>query len=143
MTGIRFLLEVTVASFDQFIYPISFHRYTLVENPEISILQNWISMRPVSSLTGNHLLPYQGVTMIQKIGNQDKVVTFDPCLSFDFKAKSFVISKCKDKWWNLHFSVRFLISYSLIDDVINWPSFRRLMLGKQNSSLVVMIFIFW
>ena len=79
------------------------------------ILQNWISMRPVSSLTGNHLLPYQGVTMIQKIGNQDKVVTFDPSLIFNFEAKSFLISKCKYKWWNLHFSVGFLISYSF-----NW-----------------------
>ena len=40
LTGIQFLREVTVASFYQFIYPISFHRYTLVENPEILILQN-------------------------------------------------------------------------------------------------------
>ena len=88
---------------------------------------------------------HQGVTMSAKIGNQDTKnigSIFDPGLSFDFEAKSFLISKCKYKWWNLHFSVRFLISYSLIDDVINWPSFRRLMLGKQNSSFVVMILYF-
>ena len=67
-----------------------------------------LDRKPFASLSGCHhdsknWLPRQ------------KVVTFDPGLSFNFETETFLIRKCKDKWWNPHFSLKFLISYSF-----NW-----------------------